>query len=47
LANQTGQFSPFDIFPALPPFLPLPRFMVRLMLVLAPVSPAYEEKKKR
>jgi hypothetical protein len=32
------------LLPALPPYLPLPRFIVRLMLALAPVEPAAERK---
>jgi hypothetical protein len=28
-----------DWLPALPPYLPLPRWVVRLMLRMAPVSP--------
>jgi hypothetical protein len=32
-----------DWLPALPPYLPLPRWLVRLMLRMAPVSPLAEE----
>jgi hypothetical protein len=32
------------LLPAFPPYLPLPRFIVRLMLALAPVEPAGERK---
>lgn len=32
------------LLPAFPPYLPLPRFLVRLMLALAPIEPAGERK---
>jgi hypothetical protein len=40
---RSPQFRLSDWLPALPPYLPLPRWLVRLMLRRAPVRPLGEE----
>jgi hypothetical protein len=40
---KSPQLSLRDWLPALPPYLPLPRWLVRLMLEAAPVSPLMEK----
>jgi len=40
MANNNEPFSmPWDLLPALPPFLPIPRVIARFMLEHAPISP--------
>jgi len=36
---HSPQFKLEDWLPALPPYLPLPRWVVRLLLATAPVAP--------
>jgi len=36
---DSPQLSIWDWLPSLPPFLPIPRWLARLMLEAAPVSP--------
>ncbi len=39
------QLNLLDWLPALPPYLPLPRWVVKLMLEMAPVTPASQSSK--